>query len=108
VGRLGIEPRTYGLKGHGDHEQLHAVNPNLILRGSFMARQVLQLAARRDPEVLEVAQRLAAIVLGSDEVRLAKNVARSGPFAVVHAVELAEFVMARSTEVVRHGIAETK
>jgi hypothetical protein len=41
-------------------------------------------------------------------VRLAQNVARSGPFAVVHAVELAEFVLARSTEAVRPHIAETK
>jgi hypothetical protein len=68
----------------------------------------LELAARQDPEVLDVAQSLAAIVLGSDEVRLAQNVARSGPFAVVHAVVLAEFIIARSTEVVRHGIAETE
>ena len=47
-------------------------------------------------------------MLGSDEGRLAQNVARSGPFAVVHAVVLAEFIIARSTEVVRHGIAETE
>jgi hypothetical protein len=108
VGRLGIEPRTYGLKGHGDHEQLHAVNPDLILRGSFIALQVLQLAAKRDPEVLDAARKLAAIVLGDDQVRFAHNVRRSDPFAVVHAVKLAALVIARSTDAVRHGIAETK
>jgi len=75
----------------------------LILHRSFIARQVLQLAARRDPEVLDAAQKLAAIVLGDDEVRLAQNVARSDPFAVVHAVELAALVIARSTDTVRDG-----
>jgi hypothetical protein len=65
--------------------------------------QVLQLAARRDPEVLDAAQKLAAMVLGDDELRLALNVALRDPFAVVHAVELAALVIARSTDAVPPG-----
>ncbi len=90
VGRLGIEPRTYGLKEQGDHEHIHAFNPNLILPGSFVARRVLELASNRNTQVLDMARVLAAIVLAGDEVRLAHKVAEGGPSAIVHTVELAE------------------
>jgi hypothetical protein len=51
---------------------------------------VLELAARRDPEVLDAARGLAALVLAGDDVRLAQKVAEGGRWAIVHAVELAE------------------
>jgi hypothetical protein len=99
VGRAGLEPATYGLKGHSDHEQVRGVNPDLILSGSFVARRVLELAASRDPEVVDAAQALAAIVLAREEVRLARQIVDGGPLVVVHAVELAERIFACSGHV---------
>jgi hypothetical protein len=68
VGRAGLEPATYGLKERSDHEQVRGVNPDLIPRGSFVTRRVLELAASRDPEVIEAARALAAIVLAGEDV----------------------------------------
>ena len=96
VGRAGIEPATYGLKVLIDPEELRGFNPPRYPVGTFVARRVLELAASKDAGVVEAARALAAIVLAGDEVRLARKVVEGGTFAVVHAVELAELVLARS------------
>ena len=79
-----------------DPEELRGFNPPRYLVGTYVARRVLELAASKDAGVLEAARALAAIVLASDDVRLARKVVEGGTFAVVHAVELAELVLARS------------
>jgi hypothetical protein len=93
VGRAGLEPATYGLKGLAGAEELRGVNPDLILRGSLV-RRVLDLAARHDPatadEMMRAMRALASTVLAADEVRLAREVLEGGRFAGVKAVELAE------------------
>jgi hypothetical protein len=96
VGRPGLEPGTYGLKGLVGAEERRGVNPDRIPCGSFVARRVLELAASRDAEVVEAARALAEIVLASDELRLARRIVEGGPFVVVNAVELAERVLAVS------------
>jgi len=58
---------------------------------------VLELTARRDPEVLDAARGLAAIVLAGDEVRLARKIGEGGRLAIAHAVELAERLLASSS-----------
>jgi hypothetical protein len=106
VGRPGLEPGTYGLKALNNRQELHGVNPIWILSGSFVARRVLELAASKDPAVVEAALTLAAIVLAGDEVRLANKIVEGGTFAVMHAVELAELVLTRSAALGRTGAAE--
>jgi len=61
-----------------------------------VARRVLELAASRDPAVHEAARELAAIVLGRDEVRLARRVLEGGPLAAARGVELAEMLVERA------------
>jgi hypothetical protein len=77
--------------------ELPALNPELILRGSF-ARRVLELAARRDPstaaEMHQAMRELALAVLSVEEVRLAREVLAGGRFAAIKAVELAEHILA--------------
>jgi hypothetical protein len=87
---MGLEPMTYGLKGHRGHEQIRGVRSDLIPSGSFVAQRVLELATRRDPEVLEAARALASIVLAGDDVRLAEKIIEGGRFTAIHAVQLAE------------------
>ena len=98
VGRAGLEPATYGLKELTGPEDLRGVNPDLILHRSFVARRVLELASRRDPETAvemgRTMRALASVVLASAEVRLAADVLKGGRFAAVKAVELAELLLA--------------
>jgi hypothetical protein len=100
------EPWTYGLRGRSGPEELRGVDPDLIPSGSFVARRVLELAASRDPAVLEAARELAAIVLGRDEVRLARRVLEGGPFAVARAVDLAELVACVASSLPRRANGE--
>jgi hypothetical protein len=108
VGRPGLEPGTYGLKGLTDAEQLRGVNPIWILRGSFV-RWVLQLAARHKPEeaaeMTRAMRALASMVLAADEVRLALEVLKGGRFAAVKAVELAERLFAAEAAQTPHVVA---
>jgi hypothetical protein len=93
VGRPGLEPGTYGLKGRSEHEERRGVTPDLIPSGSFVARRVLELAAARDPGMVEAARALAAMVLAGEDVRLARKIAEGGRLTITHAVELAERVL---------------
>ncbi|HLK36680.1 MAG TPA: hypothetical protein VKU41_07995 [Polyangiaceae bacterium] len=62
-----------------------------------MARRVLELAASKDAAVIEAARELAAIVLGREEVRLARRVLEGGPLAVARALDLAEMLIDRAS-----------
>jgi len=108
VGRAGIEPATYGLKGLVGPEDLRGVNPDRILRGSFV-RRVLRLAARHDlaeaGELHLAMRQLAVVVLAADEVRLAREVLEGGRFAIVKAVELAERLLAAEAAYRQHFVA---